>query len=98
MPRFVFPQIIPEFLVFRQSLVEVFILLFANAMGTYETAYALTGNNIVSIPILIGSLINGELTANLPLACAFASLFAILMTLMVMLGNRLTKSKSEGAK
>ncbi|KAL3947388.1 ABC transporter permease [Lentilactobacillus hilgardii] len=80
------------------NLVEVFILLFANAMGTYETAYALTGNNIVSIPILIGSLINGELTANLPLACAFASLFAILMTLMVMLGNRLTKSKSEGAK
>lgn len=77
------------------NIVEVFILLFANAMGTYETAYALTGNNIVSIPILIGSLINGELTSNLPLACAFASLFAGLMTLMVMVGNRVTRPKSE---
>ncbi|MEE8825130.1 trehalose transport system permease protein SugB [Lentilactobacillus sunkii] len=77
------------------NIIEVFILLFANAMGTYETAYALTGDNIVSIPILIGSLINGELTSNLPLACAFASLFAGIMTLMVMIGNRITRPKSE---
>lgn len=77
------------------NLIEVFILLFANAMGTYETAYALTGNNVVSIPILIGSLINGELTANLPLACAFASFFTLIMTLMVLLGNRITRPKGQ---
>lgn len=79
------------------NLVEVFILLFANAMGTYETAYALTGSNVLSIPILIGTLVNGELTSNLPLACAIASLFAIIMTIMVMIGNRLTKGRSEVA-
>ena len=77
------------------NLIEVFILLFANAMGTYETAYALTGSNVLSIPILIGTLVNGELTSNLPLACAIATLFAAIMTLMVMLGNRLTKGTDE---
>ncbi|MFD1126068.1 ABC transporter permease [Lentilactobacillus raoultii] len=77
------------------NLIEVFILLFANAMGTYETAYALTGNNVLSIPILIGTLINGELTSNLPMACAIAGLFTVLMTMMVMTGNYLTR-KREG--
>lgn len=79
------------------NITEVFILLFANAMGTYETAFALTGNNIVTIPTLIGALINGELTANVPLACTFATIFAAMMTLIVWLGNRLTRNTREAA-
>lgn len=79
------------------NIVEVFILLFANAMGTYETAFALTGNNLVTIPTLIGSLINGELTANVPLACTFATIFALVMTLIVWVGNRLTRPRREVA-
>lgn len=88
--KVILPVILP-------NLVEVFILLFANAMGTYETAFALTGNNIVTIPTLIGALINGELTANVPLACTFATIFAGLMTLIVWVGNRVTRSKWEVA-
>ncbi|HIW72081.1 MAG TPA: ABC transporter permease [Candidatus Levilactobacillus faecigallinarum] len=78
------------------NLIEVFTLLFANAMGTYETTFALTGNNVVTIPTLIGALINGEMTANVPLACAFATLFAVTMTVIVWLGNRLTHLKKRG--
>jgi putative spermidine/putrescine transport system permease protein len=78
------------------NIVQVFILLFANAMGTYETAYALVGDNLVSIPTLIGSLINGEIVANVPLACAFATVFAVVMALIVWVGNRLTRNQKEG--
>ncbi len=60
-------------------------------MGTYETMYALTGNNVVSIPIVIGALTNGSLDANIPLACALSTIFAAIMMLLVALGNRLTR-------
>lgn len=94
-PLFFFKKVI--FPVIFPNIVEVFTLLFANAMGTYETAYALTGNSLVTIPILIGTLIDGGLTANIPLACAFATLFALVMTTIVWLGNRMTHNKKEAA-
>nr|WP_252894715.1 hypothetical protein [Liquorilactobacillus satsumensis] len=53
--------------------------------------YALTGNNVVSIPIVIGALTNGSLDANIPLACALSTIFAAIMMLLVALGNRLTR-------
>ncbi|MDN7146086.1 ABC transporter permease subunit [Liquorilactobacillus mali] len=86
--KVIFPIILP-------NIVEIFVLLFANAMGTYETVYALMGNNLVSIPTVIGSLINGELVANVPLACAFATLFTVIMTIIVWLGNRVTNIKGR---
>ena len=88
--KVIFPIILP-------NIVEIFVLLFANAMGTYETAYALMGNNLVSIPTVIGALINGELVANVPLACAFATLFTVIMTIIVWLGNRITNVKGRSA-
>lgn len=88
--RVILPVILP-------NIIEVFTLLFANAMGTYETTFALTGNSIVTIPTLIGTLIDGGLTANVPLACTFATLFALVMTAIVWLGNRMARSKREAA-
>lgn len=78
------------------NLVQVFILLFANAMGAYETAYALTSNTVVSVPTLIGYCINGEINPNVPLACAFATIFAIIMLVMVKIGNLVTKRHKGG--
>ncbi|WP_261809865.1 ABC transporter permease [Levilactobacillus humaensis] len=92
-PMFFFKKVI--FPVVLPNIVEVFTLLFANAMGTYETTFALTGNSLVTIPTLIGTLIDGGLTANVPLACTFATLFALFMTAIVWLGNRVTRSKRE---
>lgn len=86
--KVILPVILP-------NIIEVFTLLFANAMGTYETVYALTGNNIVTIATLIGSLINGELIANIPLACAFATLFIVIMTFIVWCGNKVTDLKGR---
>ncbi|MFC6275292.1 ABC transporter permease [Levilactobacillus tangyuanensis] len=94
-PLFFFKKVILP--VILPNMIEVFTLLFANAMGTYETIYALTGNSIVTIPILIGTLIDGGLTANIPLACTFATLFALVMTFIVWVGNRVTRSKREAA-
>ncbi len=82
--KIIVPLILP-------NIIETFIILFANAMGTYETMYALTGNNVVSIPIVIGALTNGSLDANIPLACALSTIFAAIMMLLVALGNRLTR-------
>ncbi|NLR32872.1 acyltransferase family protein [Levilactobacillus tujiorum] len=39
MPRFVFPQIIPEFLVFRQSLVETIFFASSGYLNWFVTAY-----------------------------------------------------------
>ncbi|KRL54474.1 ABC transporter permease [Furfurilactobacillus rossiae] len=75
------------------NLIETFIILFANAMGTYETMYALTGNNIATIPIIIGSLINGSLNANIPLASALSTVFVLSIVVLVTIGNWLTKRK-----
>ncbi|MFD1455110.1 ABC transporter permease [Levilactobacillus lanxiensis] len=94
-PFFFFKKVILP--IIFPNIIEVLILLFANAMGTYETTFALTGNSIVTIPTLIGTLIDGGLTANIPLACTFATLFALVMTALVWLGNRVTRSKREVA-
>lgn len=77
------------------NIIETFIILFANAMGTYETMYALTGNNFISIPIVIGSLIDGSLNANVPLACALATIFAAVMAILVLVGNRIINRKRK---
>lgn len=80
------------------NLVQVLILLFANAMGAYETAYALTSNTVVSVPTLIGYCINGEINPNIPLACAFATIFALIMWVMVTVGNLVIKRHKGGIR
>jgi len=85
--KVVFPVLVP-------GLIETLIILFANAMGTYETAFALTGNNITLISTIIGSLIGGELDSNIPLAGALSVIFGLAMIILVILGNFLVKKKA----
>ena len=44
----------------RPALIGTFVFLFANAMGTYATAYALVGGNANLVTIRIGELIAGD--------------------------------------
>ena len=37
--------------------------MFANGMGTYETAYALTGDNVNLVTIRIAALVSGDIYA-----------------------------------
>jgi len=63
--RIVFPILLP-------SIVSTLALLFANAFSTYVTAYELAGSSVNLIPILIGYMVNGNVSMNLGLGDALA--------------------------
>ncbi len=66
------------------SILGTFSLLFANAMGAYATAYALTAGNYNLLTIRIGALISGDIFLNPNMASALAIILAlILMTLTI---------------
>lgn len=73
----------------RPSLLTTFIILFANGMGTYETAYALTGSNVNLLTVRIASLVSGDVFAKPNMGSALAVLFGLMMvTLMTVVGRR----------
>ncbi|WP_238706881.1 ABC transporter permease [Companilactobacillus halodurans] len=86
--KVIYPILLP-------GLIETLLILFANAMGTYETAFALTGNKITLISTIIGSLIGGELDSNVPLACALSVVFGLTMVILVILGNLVVKKRTS---
>ena len=63
------------------SLVGAAILLFANAMGTYATAFALAGGNANVVTIHIGELVAGDVFSEPNLADALSMILVI--TLLV---------------
>jgi putative spermidine/putrescine transport system permease protein len=46
------------------SLLGAMVLLFGNAFSAYATAYAISGSTINLVPILIGSVLSGNLTSD----------------------------------
>lgn len=59
------------------SLIGSFVLLFANAMGTYATALALVGGNANLVTIRIGELVTGDLFSEPGLANALSMLLVL---------------------
>jgi putative spermidine/putrescine transport system permease protein len=59
------------------SLSDTFSILFANAMGAYATAYALTSGNYALAPLRIGNLIAGNVEININLAATISITMAI---------------------
>lgn len=68
-----------------------FTILFANAMGAYASAYALTGSNYNLAAIRIGSLISGDIFAQPELASAIAVLLGMIMIFVMLLSEWLVK-------
>ena len=66
-------------------------ILFANAMGAYATAYALTGGGYNLIPIRIGSLISGDLFLKPNLASALSVVLAITLFTMNIISRRYSR-------
>lgn len=54
------------------SATGVFALLFANAFSTYVTSYELAGDSVNLVPILIGYVVNGNVSMNIGLGDALA--------------------------
>lgn len=61
------------------ALLGTFIILFANALGAYATAYALTAGSFNILPIRISTLIAGNLTLQPNMAAALALILVALM-------------------
>lgn len=62
------------------SMIGTLALLFANAFSTYVTSYELAGGSVNLVPILIGYMVNGNVSMNLGLGDALS------MEEMVVLG------------
>lgn len=63
-----------------------FSILFANAMGAYASAYALTGSNYNLVPVRIGALVSGDIFARPELGSALGVLLGLTL-LAAMLVN-----------
>ncbi len=81
--------------VLAPSLVGTFILLFANAMGTYATAYALIGGGANLVTIRIGELVAGDVFTDPNLANALAVLLVGLLLLPILVNQLLLRHRSD---
>lgn len=73
------------------SLVGTFGMLFANALGAYATAYALTGSNYNLLAIRISALVSGDIFPNFELGSALAVILAAIMLLAILLNEWMTR-------
>lgn len=80
--------------VLAPSLIGSFILLFANAMGTYATAFALVGGNANLVTLRIGELAAGDVFSDPQLADALATLLVLVLTLPVLVEQTLLRRRS----
>ena len=73
------------------SIAGTFVIMFANGMGTYETAYALTGSNVNLITIRIAALVSGDIYARPIIGSTLAVIFAVMMIAILVLSQVLLK-------
>ncbi|MED4568290.1 ABC transporter permease [Brevibacillus agri] len=82
--RIGFPVLLP-------GIVGTFSILFANAMGAYASAYALTGSNYNLVPIRIGALVSGDIFARPELGSALAVLLGLTLAAALLVNEWLTR-------
>jgi len=78
------------------ALIGTAVLLFANAMGTYATAYALVGGNANIVTIRIGELIAGDVFNDPHRADALATLLVASLLLPILAEQLLLKRRRHG--
>ncbi len=79
--------------ILRNSLIAVFCLLFANAMGTYATVYALVGGSANLVTVRIGELVAGDVFSDPNLANALAIVLVVTLLIPVFVGQWLSRSE-----
>jgi putative spermidine/putrescine transport system permease protein len=83
--------------ILRNSLIAVFCLLFANAMGTYATVYALVGGSANLVTVRIGELVGGDVFSDPNLANALSIVLVITLLVPVVLGQLLSRREPTHA-
>lgn len=76
----------------KPSITTTFVILFANGMGTYETAYALTGSNINLLTVRISALVSGDVFAKPNLGSALSVFLGALLIIIMTLTQRRGKT------
>ncbi len=76
------------------ALLSTATILFANAMGAYATAYALTNGAFNLAPVRIGALISGDVFLKPNLASALSVVLASILLGLNAIGRRKTYEKS----
>jgi putative spermidine/putrescine transport system permease protein len=80
--------------VLRPALLASFLLLCANALGAYATAFALAQDNVNLLPIKIGFLMTGDVSLDAGLASALAVVLVGLMAILI-LGYQLMMARAR---
>ena len=83
------PVLMPEIL-------GTFSVLFANALAAYATVYALMMNNISLLPIQIAGSYVGEVKTRPGLGGALSVVMMVLMCLMILLTNHMSRHFQKG--
>ncbi|WP_303974590.1 ABC transporter permease subunit [Streptococcus merionis] len=73
------------------SLIGVFSMMFANGIGTYDTAVALTGSSVNMISINIANTIQGDIFAQPEIGSAVAVVLGSILMLNMLIGQWLQK-------
>ncbi len=77
--------------VIMPAVLGTFILLFANAMGAYASAFALMGSNYNLVTIRISSLVAGDIFLEPNLAAALSVLLVAMLIILVSVNQMLLK-------
>lgn len=77
--------------VLMPSFISVFIMMFVNGIGTYDTAVALTGSSVNMISINIANTISGDIFALPEVGSALSVVLGVLLVFNMMIGNYITK-------
>lgn len=73
------------------SIAGTFSIMFANSMGAYATAYALTGSTYNLLPIRISGLVSGDVFARPELGSALATLLGCMLVCALLINEWLTR-------
>ncbi|MDY3118763.1 MAG: ABC transporter permease subunit [Peptoniphilus sp.] len=81
--------------VLAPSIVGVFAMMFANAMGAYASADALTGTGVNLLSIRIANTVTGDIFARPEIGAALSVLLAAILLVNMALGNKLAEWARE---
>lgn len=77
--------------VLTPSFIGVFTMMFANAIGTYDTAFALTGSSVNMISMNIANTIQGDIFALPEIGSAVAVVLGLILAINMVIGQTLQK-------
>jgi putative spermidine/putrescine transport system permease protein len=79
------------------SILGTFSILFANAIGAYASALALTSGNINLLSIRIGALISGDINLNPELASALAVILGLIVVFTNLVNQAMAKQRRRNS-